>query len=134
MMDEQDLCRLAGAGVDVGGHTINHPILRELPVAEARKEIAGGARWLERVTGRRVTSFAYPNGRPGRDFDQSHMRLAQEAGFDLAVSTQWGCASRGSDTFALPRVGFAMTPATEIAWRAAKCFLAARWKPAIYRG
>lgn len=128
MLDESELRRLVDAGIDVGGHTVNHPILATLSYTDARREIADGANWLARVVGRQPVSFAYPNGRPGRDFDESHMRLVREAGFELAVSTEWNCAVRSSDAFALPRVSFCGTPGHQLAWRIAKSLLAS------YRG
>lgn len=128
MLSENELLDLVEAGIDVGGHTVNHPILAKLPEADAWCEIVDGAEWLARVVGRRPVSFAYPNGRPGRDFDESHMRIARAAGFDLAVSTEWNCATGDSDPFALPRVSFCSTSADQLVWRIAKSFLAS------YRG
>lgn len=124
MLNEGELHRLAQAGIDVGGHTVNHPILAKLPEDEARREIVDGAGWLARVVGRQPVSFAYPNGRPGLDFNAVHMRIARDAGFELAVSTEWGCATRESDPFALPRVSFCDTPAQQLSWRIAKSYLA----------
>ena len=123
MLNESELRRLAQAGIDIGGHTVNHPILVKLPEDEARREIGGGAEWLARVVGRRPVSFAYPNGRPGRDFGESHMRIARDAGFNLAVSTEWSCATRESDPFALPRVSFCDSPASRLAWQIARTYL-----------
>lgn len=128
MLNENELCSLVEAGIDVGGHTVNHPILAKLSETEARREIVDGAEWLARVVGRRPVSFAYPNGRPGRDFSEAHMRIACDAGFELAVSTEWNCAIRESHPFALPRVSFCGSSADRLAWRIAKSFLAS------YRG
>lgn len=124
MLNESELRSLVEAGVDVGGHTVNHPILAKLPEADARREIVDGAEWLARVIGGRPSSFAYPNGRPGRDFDAVHMRIARDAGFELAVSTEWRCATRGSDPFALPRVSFCDAPASRLPWQIARTFMA----------
>ena len=62
---------LASQGFEIGGHTINHPILKELPDDEARREIEDCATWIRDVTGDAPTSFAYPNGVPGQDFTSS---------------------------------------------------------------
>jgi hypothetical protein len=59
---------------------------------------------LESITGRRVGLFAYPNGRPGRDYDASHVALVKSCGFDAAVSTAWGAAGGRVDTFQIPRM------------------------------
>jgi len=127
MLNESELHRLVQAGIDVGGHTVNHPILATLPDDEARREIVDGAEWLARVIGRRPVSFAYPNGRPGRDFGATHMRIARDAGFELAVSTEWSCATRESDPYALPRVSFCDSPASRLPWRITRSYLAS-WR------
>lgn len=103
MLHDREIGEIARRGHDIGGHTVNHPILRELDADEARREIEEGSRWLADVTGAAPKSFAYPNGRPGRDYDASHAQMVREAGFELAVSTAWGCASNRSDVFQLPR-------------------------------
>jgi len=109
MLTEADVRTLSDSGFDIGGHTVSHPILAMLPPEDARREIEDGAAWIAGVIGRRPISFAYPNGRPGRDFDEGHERMVRDAGFELAVSTAWGCATGVSNVFALPRVGFSET-------------------------
>ncbi len=124
MLDEHELRSLAEAGIEIGGHTVNHPILANLPEDDARREIADGAEWLTRIAGRRPVSFAYPNGRPGRDFNALHMQIAREAGFELAVSTEWSWATRESDPFALPRVSFCASQAARLPWQVIRSCLA----------
>lgn len=103
MMTREQVRDLARRGFDVGGHTVRHPILATLSPAEARQEIVGSWQWVRDVTGVAPRSFAYPNGRPGRDFGQEHAALAREAGFDVAVTTVWGSARRRDDPLQLPR-------------------------------
>jgi peptidoglycan/xylan/chitin deacetylase (PgdA/CDA1 family) len=103
MLEEREVGEIARRGHDLGGHTINHPILRELAPEDAQREIRDGGRWLTEVAGIVPKSFAYPNGRPQRDYDVSHAQMVREAGFELAVSTAWGCASSASDVYQLPR-------------------------------
>jgi peptidoglycan/xylan/chitin deacetylase (PgdA/CDA1 family) len=104
MMTPQSVLELIAAGIDIGAHTVNHPILKGLTDQEARSEIDGSARWIADVTGRAPRSFAYPNGRPGLDYDGRHAAMAREAGFELAVTTQWGYATRKSSPYELPRI------------------------------
>jgi peptidoglycan/xylan/chitin deacetylase (PgdA/CDA1 family) len=104
MMTPAGVRQLADAGIDVGAHTVNHPILKGLTDDEARREIVGSAQWVADVTGRAPRSFAYPNGRPGVDYDARHAAMTREAGFELAVTTQWGYATRASGTYELPRI------------------------------
>ena len=96
---------LARRGFDIGGHTLQHPILKELPAAEARSEIAGSHDWVREVTGQAPLSFAYPNGIPGRDFGPEHGEMTREAGFTSAVSTCWGVAAPRCDVYNIPRIG-----------------------------
>lgn len=103
MMTTAQLRSLAQAGMDIGGHTVNHPILTACPAEEARREMREGKETLEDLLGRPVTLFAYPNGRPGKDYRPEHAVMARELGFTAAVSTAWGSAHRGSDPWQLPR-------------------------------
>jgi peptidoglycan/xylan/chitin deacetylase (PgdA/CDA1 family) len=106
MMTSDRVRAMARAGFEIGAHTVNHPILKRQSLEQARREIHGSRDWIADLLGAAPKSFAYPNGRPGRDYDQTHARLVQEAGFESAVSTHWNCARVGSDRFQLPRVTF----------------------------
>jgi hypothetical protein len=105
MMSPAQIRQLHNEGMEIGCHTINHPILAMLDEEEARAEIVGGKRQIEEIIGAPVTLFAYPNGKPGQDYGPRDVRLVREAGFVAAVSTLSGVANRGSDLFQLPRFG-----------------------------
>lgn len=53
---------LHAAGMTIGGHTINHPILSRLPAEEQAREIGGGKDRLEEELGASVVRFSYPVG------------------------------------------------------------------------
>lgn len=103
MMTRQQLRELRRYGMSIGAHTVTHPILTTLTNDAARAEIVDGRLELEEVLGERVKVFAYPNGKPVRDYDASHVALVREEGFDAAVSTAWGASQRSSDPFQLAR-------------------------------
>jgi len=105
MMTPDQVAKLHREGMEIGAHTVNHPILASLSDDEARSEIVTSKRILEEITGAPVDSFAYPNGKPGIDYTAQHVRLVREAGFRGAVSTLPGVAHRDSDLFQLPRFG-----------------------------
>ena len=105
MMTRDEVRELAGHGFDIGGHTLRHPILSELPDDQARDEIEGCMRWVEQVAGKAPTMFAYPNGKSGRDFDDRHEQMARQAGFEAACSTDWRLGSAVTDPYSIPRVG-----------------------------
>jgi peptidoglycan/xylan/chitin deacetylase (PgdA/CDA1 family) len=103
MMTSQQIRDLHAAGMEIGGHTVTHPILSCLDMPRAREEIANGKAALEHLIDAPVRLFAYPNGKPRQDYLLDHVNLVKEVGFDAAVSTAWGVAHPGSDYFQLPR-------------------------------
>jgi peptidoglycan/xylan/chitin deacetylase (PgdA/CDA1 family) len=103
MMTTEQVRSLDAGGMEVGAHTVTHPILARLESARAENEIRDSKRGLEAMTGKRVGLFAYPNGRPGRDYGPEHVGMVRTLGFDAAVSTAWGAASAASDPYQLPR-------------------------------
>ena len=103
MMAPAQIRRLHDRGMEIGSHTINHPILLRLDDNAARSEIVGSKRRLEEITDAPVTLFAYPNGKPGTDYGPQHVRMVRDAGFASAVSTVSAAAEGGSDLFELPR-------------------------------
>jgi len=90
-------------GVEIGAHTVSHPILTSLDDDSARREIVGGKQELEAILGKPVRLFAYPNGKVGKDYDARHVAMVREAGFDAAFTTAAGAVGRGQDLFQLPR-------------------------------
>ena len=103
MMTSDQVRSLHEAGMSVGAHTVNHPILAEISATEARDEMAQSRARLEEITGAPVRLFAYPNGMPLRDYRREHAELARALGFEAAVSCAWGAARPGDDLFQLPR-------------------------------
>ncbi|WP_234814961.1 polysaccharide deacetylase family protein [Noviherbaspirillum denitrificans] len=103
MMTSGQVRELHGAGMEIGGHTVNHPILARLDAKAARREIAEGKEALEGIIGAPVRLFAYPNGKPARDYLAEHVGIVRELGFDAAVSTAWGATASDPDLYQLPR-------------------------------
>lgn len=103
MLTSRQVAELSASGVEIGGHTVNHPILTSVKDDVASYEIAAGKRRLEELTGKSIRTFAYPNGRPCQDYAARHVAIVKEIGFDLAVTTSHGTSSRESDVFQLPR-------------------------------
>lgn len=104
---------LQAMGMNIGAHTVSHPILTRLSPQAARAEMADSKAQLESVLGREIELFAYPNGVPGQDYSTEHVAMARQCGFRAALSTQWAAASAISDRFQLPR----FTPWDRRRWR-----------------
>ncbi|MCX7217584.1 MAG: polysaccharide deacetylase family protein [Burkholderiales bacterium] len=103
MLTREMVANLAKQGIEIGGHTITHPILTTLDDDAARYEINENKRVLEEIIDKPVRLFAYPNGKVGIDFDQRHSRMVQEAGYFASFTTGFGTLNRQSDLFELPR-------------------------------
>ena len=103
MMTSAQVREMRAMGLQVGAHTVSHPILRTLTRAQARTEIESSKKTLESILGEEVKLFAYPNGKPEEDYSTDAVELVREAGFLAAASTHWGCAKRGTDLHQIPR-------------------------------
>lgn len=103
MMRSDQVAELHKNGMEIGGHTVTHPILSSIPDEQAKREIAEGRARLEEITGSRVKVFAYPNGKPGQDYLPKHCDMVRQQGFTAAVSTQWGVSTPSSDRYQLHR-------------------------------
>ena len=94
---------LRAAGMSVGGHTVNHPVLSRLSEDQQRREILGCRQRLAEELGIEMELFAYPVGL--RDsFDQRTVSCLREAGVSIAFSYYGGYASHGvHDWYDVPR-------------------------------
>lgn len=103
MLSSDQLIALHRAGMEIGAHTVSHPILTQVSNARARAEIADCRARLQDIIQARVGLFAYPNGKPGADFEERHAAMLRSQGFEAAVTSAWGAARAGTDPFYLPR-------------------------------
>lgn len=103
MMTSHEVKAMRQAGMQIGAHTVSHPILAGLAIEQAQQEIQGSKRYLEQLLGERVGLFAYPNGKPGEDYVAQSVDVVRNAGFDAAVNTQWGTSGTGDDMFQIRR-------------------------------
>lgn len=104
MMTSEQIKKLHDAGMLIGAHTINHTILSDLSEQDADYEIKESAGKLANLLNCEINAFAYPNGRPNRDYKRQNIVALKRAGMKVAVSTAWGSASCGSDLLQLPRI------------------------------
>lgn len=100
LLDADGLRELAVRGVEVGGHTVTHPVLPEVPPEQLREELVGCADRLESAGLRRPRAFAYPFGQ----WNDGIAATVAEAGYEVAFTTDWGLVRAGSDPHSLPRL------------------------------
>lgn len=103
MMTSAQVVGMRESGMQIGAHTVSHPILAGLMTSDARREIENSKYTLEHLLGERVGLFAYPNGKPTQDYSVETMDLVRDAGFDAAVSTHHAAAGSASNLFEIPR-------------------------------
>jgi peptidoglycan/xylan/chitin deacetylase (PgdA/CDA1 family) len=103
MLSSDQVLALHRAGMEIGAHTVSHPVLTAISNADARAEIANSRARLQEIIQAPVRLFAYPNGKPGQDFEKRHSNMLRSQGFDAAVTTAWGAARPDTDPFMLPR-------------------------------
>ncbi len=79
LMTPDELRSLPEDLIEIGAHTVNHPILDLLETDELEREITESRLQLENLLQRPVLTFAYPNGdfdRRCRDVAAKHYRFA----------------------------------------------------------
>lgn len=103
MLTSTQVRGLRAAGMQVGAHTVSHPILARVDLDAARREARASRDMLRDLLGESIDLFAYPNGKPGTDYSPAHVAMIRELGFASAVSTEWGAARADTDPMQLPR-------------------------------
>jgi len=110
---------MADGGIEIGSHTLDHPVLSRLPIEEAGRQIVGSRLMAEDRLKRPVRFFAYPNGKRA-DVTPAVKELVRKAGYDGAVSTIQGRPSPASDPFLIERIGVSAGLAADARGRLSK--------------
>ena len=101
---ESEACELStNRYIEIGAHTITHPVLSALPVSEQKNEIEASKAALERIIGKPVTSFAYPYGKRFH-YSRATTSLVRDCGFVCGCSNFWGVVTTRTKRYELPRI------------------------------
>lgn len=103
MLTSPEVRAMRDAGMQIGAHTVSHPILATLASHQAKEEIGASKYFLEQLLDDRVGLFAYPNGKQGEDYLPQNVEMVRSLGFDVAVNTQWGVSRMGDDPLQIKR-------------------------------
>ena len=87
-------------GIEIGSHTLTHPILTRVGDERLRSELQESRSRLEAVLRRRIEQFCYPNG----DHDERVRSEVARAGYGVAVTCVGGLNKRGADPLTLRRI------------------------------
>jgi len=100
---------MAAAGVDIESHSYSHPFLTrrrnatldDTQYAEwLQKELKESKQVLEKQTGQPVNFLAYPYG----DYDHFLVASVKSAGYEAALTCEYGPITKGMNPFRLRRV------------------------------
>jgi peptidoglycan/xylan/chitin deacetylase (PgdA/CDA1 family)/glycosyltransferase involved in cell wall biosynthesis len=91
----------ASERITIGAHTVTHPILPNLPAAEAAREIRESVVAIARELGQPVRFFAYPNG----DCNVTSRQTVRDLNLVACSTGGGGFNPAGSDLTALSRLG-----------------------------
>lgn len=95
-----ELIKLAEGGlIDIGSHTVTHPVLSILTVEQQREEISVSRKQLEEILDHPVVGFAYPNGMSTPETRE----IVRESGFHYACSSEPDLARSRHQLYQLPR-------------------------------
>ena len=111
----KEIREMRAAGVRFQAHSVSHPRLTEIPLAEARREIADSKKAIEDALGDEVTAFCYPYG----FFNRRVRDLVEEAGFLGACCNAPGRLWPDGDPFAIKRVTMTYRMSRPLMMRAA---------------
>tara|TARA_R110002095_G_scaffold147182_1_gene127243 strand:+ start:25898 stop:26896 length:999 start_codon:yes stop_codon:yes gene_type:complete len=92
------------AGMDIGGHTVNHPILANHPEEQQRFEIEHCKQRIEAEINNSISAFSYPVG--GKDcFDQRTRDCLKQSGYRWGFSYYGGYSQLDThDNWDIPRI------------------------------
>lgn len=102
MLSWAEVRELNSNGFEVEGHTVTHPILSRVTPEALKAQLEGCKATLEDKLQKKITLFAYPNGRP-EDFNEAAKAGLKAAGFKHAFTTVFGLNRRGDDPYAQRR-------------------------------
>jgi peptidoglycan/xylan/chitin deacetylase (PgdA/CDA1 family) len=104
MLNWEEVRKMQKSNISFGAHTLTHPILTNMPLEDAKREIAESKRIIEKNLGTKVNHFAYPNGRP-QDFNEELRQFCKDIGFESISSYDFGNNCKPSDIWSLKRIG-----------------------------
>ena len=96
----EQIRELDSSGVEVGSHTVTHPILTRITGEKLRYELRESRARLEDVLRHKVELLGYPNG----DHNLAVQHEVARAGYTCAVTADYGLNNGRSNLLALKRI------------------------------
>ncbi|WP_032120610.1 polysaccharide deacetylase family protein [Clostridium amazonitimonense] len=99
-LNSDEIKEMAKGGIEIGSHTVNHEKLVDISKEEQKQTLTKSKEDLEKLTGKPVTSIAYPFG----VFDDNIIKLTEEAGYKLGFTINKGWGKGSENPLKLSRV------------------------------
>jgi len=100
MLTWQEIKALDAAGFTIGSHTVDHPILTDIPMDQVKLELIDSKKILEQGLGKKIDYFCYPHGR----YNNEIAKLVQESGYRAATTTRQGLVTAEANPYLLNRI------------------------------
>jgi peptidoglycan/xylan/chitin deacetylase (PgdA/CDA1 family) len=100
-LSDAQLNTLLKRGWTIGSHGATHANIQTLAEGDMEREITHSKRSLEKRIGHRVRYFAYPKGK----YSALAVKIAQKAGYELALSMDDEIITQVSGPFTVSRIG-----------------------------
>ena len=102
-LSHEEIRQLADGGlVEIGAHTVTHPVLSAIPPAQQQEEISESKVQLEQILNQPVVSFAYPYGTRD-DYNRDSVEIVKQTKFSCACSNFKGVVQPRTSLYELPR-------------------------------
>ncbi|MCP4650119.1 MAG: polysaccharide deacetylase family protein [PVC group bacterium] len=103
MLNWEEIKQMQQSGlVEIGAHSITHPILTKISSEQAKEEIVKSKQILEEKLGTEVRHFAYPNG----DYNAELTHIVRDSGYESACTVNYEEQNNSTKIYALNRKGF----------------------------
>lgn len=99
-LSKEAIKEMSDYGIDIESHTVNHPKLDKMTYEDQLTELKESKKVLESITGKTVNSIAYPFG----NFNDDSVKAAENAGYNLAFTTNRGLTDRDDNPLKLDRI------------------------------
>jgi peptidoglycan/xylan/chitin deacetylase (PgdA/CDA1 family) len=100
MLSWTQMAEMSRDGVEIGAHTVSHPLLVYEDDATMKRELEESKRSIEERLRKPVRAFAYPNG----DWDERVRKGVVRAGYRCAFTTRPGWFRLDGDFHTIPRI------------------------------
>ena len=100
VMSREQLLNVDKSLVTIGSHSLTHPNLTRVGIAEATRQISDSRTVLRKMLGREVSLFSFPYGA----FNEDLIKCCREAGYERVFTSLPILALTNSGEFALGRI------------------------------